>query len=105
MSAAPLQAIGAILGTDAVQGAPETTRTAAMGGPGAFARMLEDGVEQVNQKLTHADTLVTRFALDDAVPLHEVTYALQDARLSLELMLQVRARLVDAYQQFAGMQL
>jgi flagellar hook-basal body complex protein FliE len=34
-----------------------------------------------------------------------VTFALEQARLSLELMLQVRSRLVEGYQQIMGMQL
>ena len=65
-----------------------------------------DGVDHVNQKVLDAEHLATAFAVDgDAVPLHQVTFALQEARLALEFMLQVRTRLVDAYQQFASMQL
>ena len=71
----------------------------------SFAHLLETGVEHVNKKLVGAESLSKSFALDDSVPVQQVTYALQEARLSLELMLQVRTRLLEAYQQFAQMQL
>jgi flagellar hook-basal body complex protein FliE len=74
-------------------------------GASAFAQLLEHGVDSVNQKLAKAETLAKAFALDDSVPIQQVTLALQEARMSLEFVLQVRTRLVDAYQQFAQMQL
>lgn len=74
-------------------------------GVGSFAQLLEHGVDTVNQKLAKAESLAKAFALDDSVPIQHVTLALQEARMSLEFMLQVRTRLVDAYQQFAQMQL
>lgn len=71
----------------------------------SFSQMLMNGIEQVDQKLVQADALAATFAVDDSIPLHRVTYALEQARLSFELMLQVRARLVEAYQEVARMQL
>ena len=59
----------------------------------------------MNQKLIDADQAVTAFALDDSIPLHQVTYALEQSRLAFELMLQVRARLVEGYQEIMRMQL
>jgi flagellar hook-basal body complex protein FliE len=103
MSAAPIQAIVAALAqSPAAQAAPSP---AVPDGPSAFAHMLASGVDQVNQKVANAQKLATAFALDDSVPLHEVTFALQEARISLEFMLQARAKLVDAYQQLANMPL
>jgi flagellar hook-basal body complex protein FliE len=73
--------------------------------PKAFVQMLSSGLDQVNQKIATADRLASAFAANDSVPLHEVTYALQEARLSLQFMLQARTRLVDAYQQLTNLQL
>lgn len=75
------------------------------GPAGAFARMLLDGVDQVNQSVVNADQMVQAFALDDTVPLHQVTFALEQARLSTELMMQVRSRLLEGYQEIMRMQL
>ncbi len=72
----------------------------------SFADMLSNGVDAVNNKVLEADRLVRAFTLDDsAVPVHQVTYALEQARLSLDLMMQVRSRLIDGYQQLMNMQL
>lgn len=73
--------------------------------PGAFANLLTGGVADVEAKVAEADRLARAFVLDDSVPVHQVTYALEQARMSLELMLQVRARIVESYQQLMTMQL
>lgn len=64
-----------------------------------------NGVSQVDANVTEADQLVRQFVVDDSVPIHQVTYALEQARLSVELMMQVRARLVEGYQEIMRMQL
>jgi flagellar hook-basal body complex protein FliE len=99
MSGAPIQPIVGVDGLAPMQAA------SAASAPGAFAKLLLDGVDNVNHKVVAAEHLATEFALNDQLPPHQVTFALQQARLSLEFMLQVRTRLVDAYQQFASMQL
>lgn len=100
MTIAPIQPIN-LFGAEAIQQPsvqsliPHTS----------FAQSLVDGINGVSDKLTHADGLVRAFALDDSIPVHQVTYALEEARLSFELMLQVRSRLLDGYQQLMNMQL
>jgi flagellar hook-basal body complex protein FliE len=74
-------------------------------GPAAFSRLLSNGLEGVSNDVLNADRLVRDFALSDSMPVHQVTYALEQARLSLNLMMQVRNRLVEAYQQMMNMQL
>ncbi len=85
--------------------APMPSLAGPVSGSGAFADLLLHGVDHVQQKVADAERLASAFALDDSIPLHQVTFALQEARLSLEFLLQVRTRLVEAYQQFATMQL
>lgn len=71
---------------------------------GSFADLLLRGVEATSVKLADADRLIAQAAVDDAVPLHQVTYAIEEARISFELMIQVRNRLLDASQQLMNMQ-
>ena len=71
----------------------------------SFDSVLAVGLRSVDQKIAHADSLVRQFALDDSVPVHQVTIALEEARLSVELAMQVRARLVETYREFMNMQL
>ena len=72
---------------------------------GGFARLLTDGAQKVSDDTMSADRLVREFALSDSVPVHQVTYALEQAHLSLSLMMQVRNRLIESYQQLMNMQL
>jgi flagellar hook-basal body complex protein FliE len=71
----------------------------------SFSEMLSKGIEATNTKLVEADRLVAQFAVDDSVPLHQVTYALEQARMSFELMIQVRNRALEATQQLMNMQI
>jgi flagellar hook-basal body complex protein FliE len=71
----------------------------------SFSQLLTDGLQSVSTKQVQADNMVRAFVLDDSIPVHQVTFALEQARLSLELMLQVRGRLVEGYQQLMNMQL
>lgn len=70
----------------------------------SFAEVLSKGIETTTTKLVEADKMVAQFAVDDSIPLHQVTYALEEARLSFELMIQVRNRLLEASQQLMNMQ-
>lgn len=71
----------------------------------SFANMLSAGLNNMGAKLDAADTLVQRFAVDDSVPVHQVTIALEEARMSVELAMQVRGRLVEGYRELMNMQL
>jgi flagellar hook-basal body complex protein FliE len=94
-------------------GDPVITRLGAAALPGApgqaaqasFAEILSAGMRQVDSKVSSANDLVRRFAVDDTVPLHQVTYALEEARLAVELAMQVRGRLVESYREIMNMQL
>lgn len=71
----------------------------------SFADMLTQGIEQVETQVAEADRLSRAFILDDSIPVHQVTFALEQARLSMEMMLQVRGRLLEGFQQLMNTQL
>jgi len=71
----------------------------------SFASMLTQGIKSVEGKVAHADEMVKAFALDDSIPVHQVTYALEEARLAVELAMQVRTRLLEDYRELMNMQL
>lgn len=73
-------------------------------GGASFTRMMSEGVDQVNAQLLRADEMTRAFALGEDMPVHQVTFALEQARLSFELMNQVRTRLVESYQEILRMQ-
>lgn len=70
-----------------------------------FGDMLMAGLRQVDTKVAHANAMAKAFVLDDSIPVHQVTMALEEARMSVELAMQVRARLVEGYRELMNMQL
>lgn len=73
--------------------------------PGSFSDMLLSGLSKVDHQIAEADSLVRRFALGEQIPIHQVTIALEQARISLELAMQVRSRLLEGYREIMNMQL
>lgn len=70
-----------------------------------FLSVLMNGVSQANGQIADAEALATAFTLDKSIPVHQVTYALEQARLTTELVMQVRARLLEGYQELMRTQL
>jgi flagellar hook-basal body complex protein FliE len=62
-----------------------------------FGQLLQDAIGEVNQAQTKAGELTQRFAAGEAVDIHQVEIAGQEANVMLNLTMQVRNKLVDAY--------
>ncbi|NEX63024.1 flagellar hook-basal body complex protein FliE [Noviherbaspirillum sp. 17J57-3] len=76
---------------------------APMQGP-EFSRLFLDQISAVNDKLSGADHAVQMLATGEAPSLHDVMIRLEEARLSFQLLAQVRNRLLEAYQEVMRMQ-
>lgn len=96
-----LDAIAAISGAFApTQSAP----TASMVGTG-FQKLLDAGLAQVDQGLKAADHQVRALASGEEIAPHEVMISMEQARMHLTLLVEIRNRVVEAYQELARMQL
>lgn len=84
---------------------PAQQPLSARAGSVSFGRMMLDGIGKIDAQIKTSDQLAAAFAVDDSIPLHQVTFALEQARLSTELLLQVRNQLVEGYQEIMRMQL
>lgn len=73
--------------------------------PSQFAEMLKEAISQVDQKQKVAAEKIKQFATGEVQDLHEVMIAVQEAGLSLQLTLQVRNKIVEAYQEISRMQI
>lgn len=70
-----------------------------------FADALKASLNQVNQSQVEAQTLGKNFALgDDSVSLSDVMIAGQKANINFQATLQVRNKMVSAYQEIMSMQ-
>lgn len=96
----PITAISAIAPQMANVAAINPTQT----GGASFDQLLQQGIKATDTRIAEADRLVTAFTLDNEIPVHQVMFALEQARLSLEMMVQVRNRVVEGFQQIMNMQ-
>jgi flagellar hook-basal body complex protein FliE len=69
-----------------------------------FGRLVSDGLQEVNRRLLASQVDLQGLALGDTHNLHEVMVRLEESRLALQLMLQVRSRVLEAYQEVMRMQ-
>jgi flagellar hook-basal body complex protein FliE len=105
MSGSPIQAIAAIGAVDPALERPAPVAAHAAPATTSFAQLLYDGIDRVNAKANAADAAARSFALDDNIPPHRVLYALEQSSMSLQMMMAVRNRLVEGYQEIMRMQL
>ena len=70
-----------------------------------FASMIGQGLDRVDHSLRAADDKIRSLAAGEYVPLHEVMISMEQARMDLMLVVEVRNRLVEAYQELTRMQL
>jgi flagellar hook-basal body complex protein FliE len=78
---------------------------AAAAAPADFAQVLQASLAQVSQTQRRADAMAASFAAGNAgADLHDVMIELQKASISFQEMVQVRNKLVSAYQDVMNMQ-
>lgn len=76
----------------------------ATGGPGDFAALLKSSLDQVSNSQTEARKLAQALELGAPnVNVEDVIISLQKADVSFQTMVQVRNKLVEAYQQIMSM--
>ena len=83
--------------------APTGTAPAANAG-GGFGQALTDAISSLSDSQNAADDASVRMAAGDPIDLHEVMLARETASLHFQLAVQVRNKLVEAYQDVMRMQ-
>jgi len=74
------------------------------GGNDTFSSLLDNLVADVNQKQNAAGQSVAALQSGQTMPLHQAVIAMEEANVSFQLMVEVRNRLLDAYQEVMRMQ-
>jgi len=86
-------------------GASSSIKTQAGGGDSTeFMKTLEDAMTQVGQLQNDADTRVGQLLNGNGQDVHSALIAVEKASLAFDMMVQVRNKIVQAYQQVSGMQ-
>jgi len=81
---------------------PDGMRTAAP--TESFGTMLDGMVSNVSAKQTEATELTKRVLLGDSDQLHTSVIAMQEASVAFTMMVEVRNKLVESYQELMRMQ-
>lgn len=78
--------------------------SSAQNASGSFASLLGDLVADVNAKQNISGQTVNALQAGQNVPLHQAVIAMEEANVSFHLMVEVRNRLLEAYQEIMRMQ-
>ena len=78
--------------------------SATVSGPSPFASVLHQAIQQVESFQNNADASINRFLNGEGEEIHKVALAAQQADLSFQMFMQVRNKVVAAYQQVMQMQ-
>jgi flagellar hook-basal body complex protein FliE len=106
MSVAAVGGAGAGFGISGALATDSPARGAgATGADGkSFGDMVQGGLQAVSQQEFQADGLVNALATGQDVSIHEVMTATTKANLSIDLLVQVRNKAVEAYREIMNMQ-
>ena len=83
---------------------PAASPAAEKSSSSSFGNVLEDAIKQVNSLETNSQTEMNKF-LNEDTDLHSVMMALEKADISFQVMMQVRNKIVSAYQEIMKTQI
>ena len=85
--------------------AEPSATTSAQPASDSFSSMLGQFVSDVNAQQNVSTQAVSALQSGQNVPLHQAVIAMEEANVSFQLMVEVRNRLLDAYQEIMRMQI
>lgn len=107
MNIEAIQGLGLHDEVPGLQPLPPAATAAAAEGQGVqapFGKLVAEGLEKVNEQLKVSQADLQQLALGETQNLHEVMVRLEESRIAFQLMLQVRNRALEAYQEVMRMQ-
>lgn len=97
-----LSTLNSVLPATGLQGTGAATSAAQTGSN--FASALETAIQSVEQPARQADQTIQSFLNGEGEELHNVALSVQRASLAFDLGLQIRNKVVSAYQEIMRMQ-
>lgn len=74
-------------------------------GPEKFGNTLATMIESVNQQQINSEKAIESFVAGDGVEIHEVMIAGEQAKTSLQLLMEIRNKTIDMYKELTKMPL
>ncbi|MDJ0782913.1 MAG: flagellar hook-basal body complex protein FliE [Desulfosarcinaceae bacterium] len=90
---------------DTVKPAPERPEANPAAEASSFGNLLQSTFDQVNELQLKGDEAVRQMVSGENTDIHNTMITLQKAEVSFELMVQVRNKIVAAYDQIKNMQM
>ena len=97
-----IEGIQGAAGTTIAAGSLEGTKTTQTPG---FKEMIAEYLNETNRVQLEAGEAINKVASGEIENIHEVMIALEKSRLSLELIMEIRSKLLDAYRELMRMQM
>ena len=84
---------------------PNSISPGKTGGREGFSSFLADAISHVNQVQQSSQSAVEKFLSGEDEEVHKVALATQEAEITLDLFMQIRNKVIQAYQQVMQMQM
>jgi len=85
------------------QGTSPIAKQTSPSGSFSFGQMLEGSMERVNQLQKEADVNISNLANGQQTDIHQTMIAVEKASVSFELLMQIRNKVIAAYDQIMRM--
>ena len=89
--------------TFALKGSSLPSQQSGVPGTASFGQMLKGSLERVSQLQKEADASVTDLATGKQTDIHQTMIAVEKADVSFELLMQIRNKLISAYESIMRM--
>jgi flagellar hook-basal body complex protein FliE len=70
-----------------------------------FGKLLNEAIDQLNESQVRADVAVRKFLDGEVQDVHQVVIALREAELTMQLAVEVRNKILEAYRELSRMPL
>lgn len=70
-----------------------------------FSDVIDNAINEVNNTQINANNKIEAFIKGEDVTMHEVMLSVQESQMSMQLMLEVRNKIVEAYKEVNSVQL
>lgn len=72
---------------------------------GSFGQYLKSALDSANEAMVKADEETLKLITGESEDLHQALIAAEEARIQMELVMQVRNKLLESYQEISRMQI
>ncbi|MEM9101504.1 MAG: flagellar hook-basal body complex protein FliE [Pseudomonadota bacterium] len=100
-----IEAIASVSAMTPIENINTTTAPSHNTSPTSFMDFVSTQAEQLNQSVQASGAVVQQMALGENVSLHDAMIQMQQTQLHMQLAVEVRNRVMEAYQEVMRMQL